>query len=224
MTEDTELTEQIDDPLKPFEEILKPDIRSAYSPVRTLEVRHQELAQIVISDAAPIGVKQLFETAKNLALYSWFVYRFHQPAELCAFGAIEMALREKAKRDAPDWWKAFPKERPPMLWNLLDKARREGWIGNEGFSHWRRRQQLAAYNSALAQQLDEMIKNQLDEASAPRVEDFEGHIGDPSYDYFRYLVTSIPVDRNLLAHGSGRLLPTSIGTLEISAELINQLF
>lgn len=77
----------IDDPLKALEEILKPDPRRPHL-VGTLAEEHADLATISLNDAVPVIVAQLFETAKNVSLYSWFVYRFHPVSESVAFSEV----------------------------------------------------------------------------------------------------------------------------------------
>lgn len=227
------MSEQVSDPFKRFSQILEPDVRAGFMSVRdaatgmrqaTLEDHHNEIAHISLNESAPVEVRQLFETAKNLALYTWFVWRFHQPAQLYAYGAVELALREKAKNENPDWWNKEAKKFPPPLKKLLDEAKNCGWIKNEEFSRWRHHQQLAAWQIADYKQLDEMIRLNIKEAESPRFEDFEGEIGDPGYDYVAILTTTIPYSRNNLAHGNSKVGPNSIGTLEICAELINALF
>jgi len=81
----------IDDPLKPLAEITAPDVRRA-NIVGTLAAEHADLDCIQLNDAVPDIAAQLFETAKNVSLYSWFVYRFHPVAESVAFAALELAL------------------------------------------------------------------------------------------------------------------------------------
>ncbi len=53
----------------------------------SIEHHHNQLQQISLSSAVPSSARQLFETAKNLSLYSWFVYHFHQVSELISFSA-----------------------------------------------------------------------------------------------------------------------------------------
>ncbi len=50
----------------------------------SLQAIHVALLELQITDRAPANVRQLFETAKNVALYTWFVFRFHQVNELVA--------------------------------------------------------------------------------------------------------------------------------------------
>jgi hypothetical protein len=76
-------TIEIEDPLKPLSEICQPDPRHAMLGI-SLQAIHVALLESQITDRAPANVRQLFETAKNVALYSWFVFRFHQVNELVA--------------------------------------------------------------------------------------------------------------------------------------------
>ena len=116
--------------LKPLEQIFEPDERQkAFS--RTLQDRHESLSQIILNDNVPLNVKELFETAKNLSLYSWFVYRFHQAAELISFSALEMALRERYLGENPP--QNNSNKRPPSLGKLMQHAKNQGWIINENF-------------------------------------------------------------------------------------------
>ena len=79
---------------------MEPDIRQQH--LCTLEEMHQLLDDIVLNDEVPDDVYQLFETAKNLSLYSWFMYRFHQVAELMSYTALEMALRHRYLLEHPN--------------------------------------------------------------------------------------------------------------------------
>jgi hypothetical protein len=95
MEGNSKMTEEVPDPLKALSEVYAPDARQAHF-VGTLADAHAILTQITLHTGVPVNVRQLFETAKNVSLYSWFVYRFHQVAESVAYSALEMALRERA--------------------------------------------------------------------------------------------------------------------------------
>ena len=81
----------IDDPLKSLAEICQPDPRRT-NIIGSLAAEHEDLASIELNDNVPQVAAQLFETAKNVSLYSWFVYRFHPVAESVGFSALELAL------------------------------------------------------------------------------------------------------------------------------------
>ena len=56
---------------------------------------HKRLSDIVLTKEAPEDVRTAFETARNLMLYTWFVFEFQTVAELQAYGVLELALRQK---------------------------------------------------------------------------------------------------------------------------------
>ncbi|HET7176612.1 MAG TPA: hypothetical protein VFK21_11470, partial [Gammaproteobacteria bacterium] len=99
---------QIDDPLKSLEEVTKPDVRSTLISGGLSQI-HVQLSVITLHKGVPIAIRQHFETAKNVSLYAWFAYRFHQIAEMQGFASLELALREKIKRDEPWLAKRHPR-------------------------------------------------------------------------------------------------------------------
>lgn len=50
---------------------------------------------IRLNGSVPEDVRSHFEVARNLAVYSWFVYSFHEVAVLRAMASLEMAARAK---------------------------------------------------------------------------------------------------------------------------------
>jgi hypothetical protein len=113
----------LDDPLKSLAQLTSPDERQALFAI-SLEEAHSELRELDLHGGVPRDVRQLFETAKNLSLYSWFVYPFHQVAELISFASLEFALRA---RDGHVEWDSG-KQRKPQFSDLPRKAKREGWL------------------------------------------------------------------------------------------------
>jgi hypothetical protein len=212
------MTEEVQDPLKPLSEVYAPDGRQANF-VGTLADTHEILTQIALHTGVPVNVRQLFETAKNVSLYSWFVYRFHQVAESVAYSALEMALRERAGFVE---WSGPTAPRPPTLRRLLDQAKREGWIRNESFPSLRRMATENARMAKLALRLPTMTTNE----DYPIVEPTEDEINAEvrTLDFVQILAENVPQLRNWLAHGSSMLSPRSIRTLELVAEVVNQLF
>ena len=61
----------------------------------TFHAIYDEVEQIRINDTAPESVRSHFEIARNLVLYSWFVYSFNVVAAMQAFASLEMALKER---------------------------------------------------------------------------------------------------------------------------------
>ncbi|MDX6403567.1 MAG: hypothetical protein QOH70_1022 [Blastocatellia bacterium] len=62
----------------------------------TIESIYDLIQPIALGAKVPDEVRSHFETAKNLALYSWFVYSFNIVAAMHAFASLEMALRAKS--------------------------------------------------------------------------------------------------------------------------------
>ena len=91
--------------LKKLEEVCKPDERNRdrgdldhstgiVSPT-TIESIYAVVESIKLNDQVPDEIRSHFEIARNLALYSWFVYSFNVVAAMQAFASLEMAVRDK---------------------------------------------------------------------------------------------------------------------------------
>ncbi|MEX0739816.1 MAG: hypothetical protein WD071_10795 [Pseudohongiella sp.] len=225
------MNDEIQGKLRPISDIFKLDAGNS-SFGSTLESDHLFLSQITLSESVPADVRQLFETAKNLSLYSWFVYRFHQVAELIGFSAMEMALRERYVSELPaDEEPAIGAEnglkkrrRTPSLSALLTHAQNKHWITNHGFPDFYE----IAYRAAQAKKRDEIIQSgalNVDESvEIPYPTEEEINAALSSLDIVGGIVKYAPILRNDLAHGSAMLLPGSISTLKKIADLINQIF
>lgn len=212
--------EDLQDPLKALEKINEPDDRQKNF-VHGLEENHAELSAIVLNDSTPIEVQQLFETAKNLSLYSWFVYRFHQVSELIAFSALEMALRE---RYLAENLQSKNGKAPSGLYRLMQHAKKKKWITNNGFpSLYRRAKHLVENRKAI----DIINKHDFDKEPSALVEDpNEEEIEDAlaNLDMVEAVTSNAHKLRNDLAHGSSILHPNSISTLITTSEVINQIY
>src|SRR6185436_14808131 len=94
--------------------VCEPDSRQSAFLIQ-LPTIHAQLSAMTLHRGVPLAARQLFETAKNASLYSWFVYRFHQVAELVAYSALELALRARAGYKE----RLDPGEKAPSLAQLL---------------------------------------------------------------------------------------------------------
>ncbi|AQT67188.1 hypothetical protein STSP2_00331 [Anaerohalosphaera lusitana] len=123
----------MDEKLKKYQEIHEPDFRSTVwvridrnSEVEkheTLRNLYDDIALIELSSDVPDKIKSQFNIARNLGLYTWYCYSFHQICELKAFSSLEFALREK-----------FAVKRPGLK-KLLKRAVSEGVLTDSCFSH-----------------------------------------------------------------------------------------
>jgi hypothetical protein len=193
------------DLLKPLSEIFTPDFRQARVRLRsadlsmrpvTLEDHHADLQEITLDAEVPEHLRQHMETAKNLMLYSWYVYRFIPVAELHAYSAFEMALRLSLKAD--DDKVTF---RP-----LLKKAIDNGLIKTQDFALFAEPDPFPIVSG-----------NALIDANLPP--DIHSHP-----DFMQIFLNAIVALRNLLAHGSPSIWPSGVMTLHVMATAINALF
>ena len=91
--------------LKPRNEVLSPDVRNQHRAnfdhstgvisEMAFDSIYDEVEKIRINNTAPESVRSHFEIARNLVLYSWFVYSFNVVAAMQAFASLEMALKAR---------------------------------------------------------------------------------------------------------------------------------
>ena len=92
--------------LKSLSEVCEPDVRYKHRvdldtttgvvSETTIESIYSLIEVINLDKKVPDEVRNHFETAKNLALYSWFVYSFNVVAAMHAYASLEMAVRTKS--------------------------------------------------------------------------------------------------------------------------------
>lgn len=96
------------DTLKAFDELLEPDSRQKHFAVvnrltgeakpLSLRDKYQAVEMIALAQYVPDEIREHFDTARNLLVYSWFVYRFNQVAELHAFASLEFRTKDEVRR------------------------------------------------------------------------------------------------------------------------------
>lgn len=160
---------KISDHLKPLKAILDADPRSegflrldssGFRPV-TITDHHAGVAQFGLVATVPEQIKIQFETAKNLYLYAWYVYRFYPVAEHHALVCLEHGLRERCASLLPkSYWSR--KNQKPTMAPLLRFAVDSGAIQNQGFRGWHERVQQRARNRYEDDRMREMVEKDLD--------------------------------------------------------------
>lgn len=208
----------VKDPLKPVDWITQPDPRHDGSR-GTLELLHANLNGIQLHAGVPMHVRQLFETAKNLSLYSWFVYRFHPIAQLIGYASLERALKERVAHERRIETDTVRETLSP----LMELAATRGWLKNERFEAARRAAQMQLRD----EQTVRMIQSgQIGEepVESPEIEEADILSRAAQLDYVVRIAESMPYIRNHIAHGGPALHGGSAVTLRVVAEAINQLF
>ena len=121
------------DKLKPYDQILEADAiwrgfvlynrETGISRDRTLSDHYSGIESITLTQSVAESVREQFDAARNLFLYSWFVYSFIPIAQLHAFSSVEYAIRIKSGK-------------PLLLRSGLELAIKEQWIKDSGFRYY----------------------------------------------------------------------------------------
>jgi PAS domain-containing protein len=176
------------------------DADGRFHPMK-FEEHRRNIDALALHNGVPSPIRVHFDTARNLLLHSWFVFRFQQVAEMHAYASVEYALRKRA---------GLPlRGRKRRLRALLKQAAEEGWIRAEGFRRFR---------EAAARRAEYGEMEVLATGKEP-----DPNQGAESW-YVRMLADLLPEFRNKLAHGSALMGPSGKRTLAICCDLINQLF
>jgi len=188
--------------------------------VVTLTDRYEDIRSFELNPSVPHSIRVHFETAKNLYLYSWFVYRFFPVAEQQALASLEFALRERLP---PPKLTRKGKPRIEGLFDRLTRARELGLIRNDGLKIRDRAAMRRARARYEYETMEEMIRTG---ATAMVLDDsnIQPNEQDLGYDWIGALIKSLPDIRNDYAHGSKGLHSTMLETFEIASDLINQLY
>lgn len=191
----------------------------------SLAEHHADIAKILLSPNVPTDVVIQFETAKNLYLYAWYVYRFYPVAEHQALTCLELGLRERIGESLPAEYLP-PRRSPsyvPTMRPFLEYAIDSGLIKNEAFRRWREIVQRRAESRYREEQITEMIKAG-HESCEFRYEKVVPNEQDKDFDYLAILKKVLPGIRNSFAHGSTNLSNQVLGTFELVQEILDQLY
>lgn len=234
------------DGLRTLDQLGLADARMQYLAVRdgaksrpfSQEDRYENISRFELRHEVPADVHIHFDTARNLYLYAWFVYRFHVVAEQQVLASLEMALRlrliQSGVLDAEgqstttlppkvDGGSVRKRVERPVLRRLLQLAVEHGLVRNEDFVNRSQWAQTMAEHRVRIQQLEYMTANGLtemaieDEAPIPTPEEFD-------HDWIATFIETLPSIRNTYAHGSSMLHASVLRTFDVAADLINQLF
>lgn len=215
--------------VKPLEAIYAADPRSDNQAVLdmfqpgaiALAEHHCAVANIKLSGAVPEHIVVQFETAKNLYLYAWFVYRFFPVAEHHALTCLELGLRRRFPDPLPK--KYWEKRGKPTLRPLLNFAIDTRVIKNECFRQWHDQVNVRARQRYSLERQMEMREQGLSQIELDYTQAMPND-QDRDWDYLPILLEVLPGIRNCYAHGSDLLHNQVLGTLELVNEILNQLF
>lgn len=205
-----------EDRLKTLDQVLISDPRNSHI---SLDDWHGYIDSVFLNDKVPREVKQLFENAKNVALYSLFAYRLHQASEAVAYTALEKALIEKYEIEKEE----ITDKKPRNLQGYMDLALKYGWVKDEGYtSSWSLAESRVRDRMVIEMIRKGLVTKEGVPSPVPTEEKVRQELRDMGVARSR-LHAGRHV-RNHLAHGDGGLSDSSVGTLALVAEEINQLF
>src|SRR5581483_6080509 len=148
--------------LRPAEYVYEPDPRSTMyvridqinGTTRPIELtdHHALISAYTLHAGVPQEILLQFETARNVYLYAWFVYRFYPVAEHQSLACLELALRERLKEEIRA---GKIKGKRATLRPLLEYAIDHGLVKNEGFSAWQNRGEIRSRSRVEMEKLRE---------------------------------------------------------------------
>lgn len=216
---------------KSLDEVTTVDVRNTFFVLRNrvtgearpqgLKDHYESVNRFTLNRAVPEKVQSRFNTAKNILLYTWFVYDFYPVAELQALSALELALRERIGDESIEILK---KQKKPLgMRTFIEHAVEKKWIKNEDFGAYHRAPMERAKKNYLIQKIEEMNARGLD-----TIEIDYDEIQTPvenTTDYLGVLMHTVHKIRNIHAHGETMLYPAAVWmTFEICSDFINALF
>lgn len=203
------------DQLRSPARVFEPDSRTH----RAIEEQYKTIACFKLNEAVPIEIAIYFETAKNLYLYAWFVYRFYPVAEQHVLASLEFALRERF----PDFVKEQSGKPGFGLKKLLKHAIENDYLKNELFTtreHWAWKRAEMRHSIEITEKMMASGLNRIEYSDS----DVQVTQEDLDSDWLGVFQEVIPDIRNRHAHGSGDLMPSVRHSFEMVTELINQLY
>lgn len=189
----------------------------------SLAAHHADIARIQLSPAVPEPIAIQFETARNLYFYAWHVYRFYMVAATQALTTLEFGLRERLPAQLPKPYQR-PGQKQVMLAGMLHYAIDQGLIRNDGFRRWHQAAEHRARERRSFEAIQTMIDQGLEQMEIHDDASVEIAPEDQQWDLVAVLSDSLPSLRNELAHGSPMLTDQVLGTLELVAEILGQLY
>ncbi|WP_448213512.1 hypothetical protein [Colwellia sp. MEBiC06753] len=203
------------------------DKRNHYWGITTPELLYDAVAQFPLNPNVPEGIVAQYDTARNLYLYAFNVYRFYNMAQQQLYSVLELAIKEgvgEEKLKAFINSKTTKKRRPqPGLRIYMQYLKEKEVIVNADFPRWHERNRIAAENAYHEKVSKIMDEQNLKEYPMDYSEIDESQF-DVDWDYIQMLCDVIPGLRNSFAHGSKCLNNDVLGFFEDISIIINKIY
>lgn len=192
--------------------VMLPDTRCKHM---SIEQIYAELLQYTLDPNVPAHISAEFETARNLYLYTWFVYEFLAVADRQALATLEGALKTRL-----DELNIVRKEKDD-LWKLLLKAEQQALVD------WTDLPEDIAQTSFKPQPLSKCLKKIVkahfsdkqagNDLETPRAEDISPPLPGEAANH-------LPASQAIMAMEECPALPTGFTILKFSCALINAIY
>lgn len=213
-----------------IDNIMLPDIRNEKFGENGLAKFRSYIEEFVLHNHVPEKLRIQFDTAKNLFLHAYYVYRFFPIVNHQLLVLTELAIREcVGENKLKEYGKIRQKTMPngESIGNGLKRSMyfivEHELVCNEDFPIWQHGKIQAAEDQYNEFVINKMDKENLDSYQWDEAEiDYENVEYD--YDYLTVLLETTHKIRNSFAHGSTYLAPTAIQKFEITSVIINKIF
>lgn len=207
---------------------LLPDVRSSMLKENTKDFLYKSVKQFELAEYVPENVKHQYDTARNLYLYGYHVYRFYVVADKQLYSTLEFAIREcigekELKRYLREKRKESKGHPSSGLRLYLGYLTEHKLIRNEDFPQWHRKRVQDAEHQHTLEIIKKMDEEGLDSYTMdPNEIDLNAYNFD--WDLTQVLCDTMPAIRNGLVHGSSSLYPGRISHFEQTSIIINKMY
>lgn len=179
---------------------------------------------MTLHDDVPEEIVIQFETAKNLYLYAWFVYRFYPVAQSQTYACLEFAMHRRFEQEMLNaGCEKKIKDHGFGLRKYLEFARDQEYLLNEDFEAWRQQVRVRAEERHFREDIAEMKRLGLSEMEIDESK-IEITDADRDIDYLSDVFESMLYLRNHYAHGGNSLHSQVLGTFRVACEIINKVW
>lgn len=200
----------------------KPDIRSAAFGLSEIGDLYRSIEPFSLTDQVPENIVIQYNTACNLYLYAFNVYRFYNVAEHHALITLEFAIKEFVGIEKLE---AFKKERnfSRGLRLCMEYVREQKLVKNSDFSAWWQRNRNYALDQHRLKKITEMKEKHID-AIEINYDEVDSEDFNIEWDYIDMLCENLPNLRNRKAHGSSTLYNQVLFIFDIVSTIINTMY
>jgi hypothetical protein len=207
--------------------VMLPDVRSSHFQGSDIQIMHKRVSEFSLADVVPKEIHTQYDTARNLYLHAYYVYRFYNVAQQHLYGVLELAIRTavgevelgRYQKQQKKQGKRFGRGLSLCLHYLTE----HNLIVDEDFPRWHHNQLTAkehAYRIHIVSKMKEQNLSEYawdeDECNAMDVEH--------SWSLVDTLCECLPKIRNNFAHGSTSLYNSVMGDFEDVSVIINQVY